>query len=130
MTDGPAIDRTLADQLDHYMVSLPGAWLDRPFSLDVDVYKAGEKMFALMAQRFEHLEISLKVEPGFGVVLRDNYPTIGPGYHLNKKHWITVQLDGSLTLDELIKLVDHSYERVRLSMTKAQRSALVSPKNQ
>jgi len=70
--------------------------------------------------------INLKVDPENGVLLREQYPSVQPGYHMNKKHWITVLMDGSIP-DKLIRLwVDQSYQLVASKLTKTQKSALES----
>ena len=82
-------------------------------------------MFALTdVENFE--SINLKVDPEIGVELRERYPAVQPGYHMNKKHWITVVMDGSVP-DKLIRQwVDHSYELVVSGLTKSQKIALES----
>lgn len=82
-------------------------------------------MFALTdIENFE--SINLKIDPEIGVELRERYPAVQPGYHMNKKHWITVVMDGSVP-DKLIRQwVDHSYELVVSGLTKSQKIALES----
>jgi predicted DNA-binding protein (MmcQ/YjbR family) len=58
------------------------------------------------------------------VALRDRYPAVRPGYHQNKRHWNTVDLDGSITGDELLEMIDHSYELVLRRLSSRERAAL------
>jgi predicted DNA-binding protein (MmcQ/YjbR family) len=70
--------------------------------------------------------ISLKCDPDFATELRHQYPAaITPGYHLNKRHWNTVLLDGTVPADELVELIDHSYDLVVSRLTKPARDALI-----
>jgi predicted DNA-binding protein (MmcQ/YjbR family) len=81
-------------------------------------------MFALSALERTPLEVSLKCEPELAVGLRDSYPAIRPGYHLNKRHWNTVTLDGSLP-DQLVRdLVEDSYDLVVSALPKRIRAQL------
>lgn len=82
-------------------------------------------MFALTdVAEFE--SVNLKVDPEKGEELREQYPAVQPGYHMNKKHWITVLMDGSVS-DKLIKeWIDNSYQLVVSGLTKKQKSALES----
>ena len=102
------------DSFDHklvedYVLSLPNAKLDYPFGEDVAVYKVHDKMFALISETKEPLQISLKCDPTLSKVLREKYETVMEGYHLNKKHWITVVLTGQLSWDEVQDLIRHSH---------------------
>jgi predicted DNA-binding protein (MmcQ/YjbR family) len=110
----PTLDhKTLED----YILSLPFSWLDYPFGDDVGVYKVGGspedtgsgKMFALISEAKNPLQISLKCDPTLAKVLREKYEEVMEGHHLNKKHWITVVLTGQLNKDEIEDLIRHSY---------------------
>ena len=85
----------------------------------VAVYKVGNpqkptegKMFALVAEGKDPLNLSLKCDPQLAVVLREKYETVLPGYHLNKKHWNTIVLTGQLPWDEIQGLIRHSHQLV------------------
>lgn len=93
-----------------YILSLPNAVLEYPFGEGVAVYKAGGKMFALIAEGKEPLNLSLKCDPLLAQTLREKYETVLPGYHLNKKHWNTLILTGQLPWKEVQGLIDHSYQ--------------------
>lgn len=98
--------------VEDYILSMPNAKLDYPFGKEVAVYKAGDKMFALIREEKEPVQISLKCDPLLAVTLRDKYDTVMPGYHLNKKHWNTVVLTGQLSWPEIQDLIKHSYNLV------------------
>lgn len=102
--------------VEEYLLSLTGAWLDYPFGKDVAVYKVGQgeaaKMFALVAEGKEPVQISLKCDPLLAQMLRERYETVLPGYHLNKKHWNTIIMSGQLSWDEVKDLIRHSYDLV------------------
>ncbi|HEY3957612.1 MAG TPA: MmcQ/YjbR family DNA-binding protein [Streptosporangiaceae bacterium] len=102
----------------------PGSVEDYPFGDGVAVYKVAGKMFALVPVAEEPPSISLKCDPDFAESLRDRYAGITPGYHLNKRHWNTVALDGSVPDDEVTELIDQSYDLVVASLTRARRDHL------
>ena len=91
---------------------MPGARLDYPFGEEVAVYKAGDKMFALVAEKSNPVRISLKCDPLLAETLREKYETVMPGYHLNKKHWNTILLTGQIEWDEIQDLIKLSYNLV------------------
>lgn len=98
--------------IEDYVLSMPNAKLDYPFGEGVAVYKVEDKMFAIIAEKNDPLTISLKCAPELSVILREKYETVMEGYHLNKKHWITVILSGQLPDEEVQGLVRHSYDLV------------------
>jgi predicted DNA-binding protein (MmcQ/YjbR family) len=101
-----------------------GAIEDFPFGPEHSVFKVEGKMFALSALDRTPLEVSVKCEPELAVDLRNSYPAIRPGYHLNKRHWNTITLDGSLP-DELVRdLVEDSYDLVVSALPKRVREQL------
>jgi predicted DNA-binding protein (MmcQ/YjbR family) len=95
-----------------YILSMPNARLDYPFGEGVAVYKVEDKMFALISEGKQPVQLSLKCDPGLSKVLRERYEEVMPGYHLNKKHWNTLVLSGQLTWDEVQGLIRHSYELI------------------
>ncbi|MBP6038122.1 MAG: MmcQ/YjbR family DNA-binding protein [Candidatus Saccharimonas sp.] len=107
-------------ELEEYLLSMPGSWLDYPFGEGTAVYKVGhkdvpgeqEKMFALVAEGSKPLRISLKCDPLLAKTLREKYEEVQPGYHLNKKHWNTIICSGQLTEDEINDLIRLSYRLV------------------
>jgi predicted DNA-binding protein (MmcQ/YjbR family) len=94
---------------------MPNARLDYPFGEGVAVYKAGDKMFALIGESKEPTSLSLKCDPQLAEILREKYVTVMPGYHLNKKHWNTIVLSGELPWEEVQGLIRHSYDLVTAS---------------
>ncbi len=103
------MDHKMAEE---YILSMPNARLDYPFGEDVAVYKAGDKMFALIAEKKRPVRISLKCDPQLAQLLRKKYETVMEGYHLNKKHWNTIVLSGQLPWGEVQALIRHSYDLV------------------
>lgn len=99
-------------EVEQYILSMPNSWLDYPFGEDVAVYKVGDKMFALVPENKEPINISLKCDPQLAVLLREKYESVMPGYHLNKKHWNTIVLGGQLPWEEIQGFIRHSYELV------------------
>jgi predicted DNA-binding protein (MmcQ/YjbR family) len=95
--------------IEAYILSMPNARLDYPFGEGVAVYKAGDKMFALIQEGKQPVQLSLKCDPKLAQLLRDKYDEVMPGYHLNKKHWNTMVLAGQLGIDEVQDLIRHSY---------------------
>jgi predicted DNA-binding protein (MmcQ/YjbR family) len=104
-----------------------GAVEDFPFTPEHSVFKVAGKMFALSALEREPLEVSVKCEPELAVELRNSYPAIRPGYHLNKRHWNTITLDGSLS-DQLVRdLIEDSYDLVVSALPKRAQKELGWP---
>lgn len=101
-----------------------GAVEDYPFGDDAAVFKVAGKMFALVALGLAPGSVSLKCDPDLAVELRGRYPAITAGYHLSKRHWNTIQLDGSVPDEELLEMIDHSYELVVARLTRAKRNKL------
>ncbi len=103
-----------------FCLSKKGVTEEFPFGEDTLVYKVMGKMFALTdLQSFE--SINLKCDPETGVQLREQYASVLPGYHMNKKHWITVLMDGSIS-DQLIRRwIEDSYHLVAASLSKSQK---------
>jgi predicted DNA-binding protein (MmcQ/YjbR family) len=113
-----------ADQLRRSCLAHTGAVEDFPFGPDHSVFKVGGKMFAISALDRAPLEVSVKCEPELALQLRVTYAAIRPGYHLNKRHWNTVTLDGSLP-DQLVRdLVEDSYDLVVSALPKRTRKQL------
>jgi predicted DNA-binding protein (MmcQ/YjbR family) len=92
-----------------------------PFDEQSLVFKVGSKMFALCSLDSVPFSANLKCDPEKAISLREQYENIQPGYHMSKKHWNTVVIDGSLSDDFICELIDHSYDLVVKGMTKKQR---------
>ena len=99
----------------------PGAVETYPFGPDTAAYKVGGKMFALLPHSAEPPRVSLKCDPEWTEVLRKAYAAVQPGYHLNKKHWNTIVLDGVIPAREIKKMIDRSYELVVESLPNRRR---------
>ena len=109
-----------------YCLTKPGASEETPFGPDVLVFKVSGKMFALAALDEVPTAANLKCDPDLALELRDRYEQVQPGYHMNKKHWNTVEIDSGIPDAELRKMIDHSYELVTRSLPKAERKKLES----
>ena len=99
------------ESLREYCISKKNVTESFPFGDDTLVFKTDGKIFALLNLE-GNLSINLKCEPAFAIELRERHPSVTPGYHMNKKHWNTVNLDGSVPDKEIFSWIDHSYERV------------------
>ncbi len=97
------------EQFREYCLRKPGATEGTPFGEDVLVFKVGGKMFALAALDEIPATANLKCDPDLALELRDRYEQVRPGYHMNKKHWNTVELGGEIPDLDLRKMVDHYY---------------------
>ncbi len=105
-------------------LSPAGAVESFPFGPETSVFKVAGKMFALSALERAPLEISLKCDPELAEQLRAGYPAIRAGYHLNKRHWNTVCLDGSLPDDLVRDLIEDSYDLVVSALPRRVREEL------
>lgn len=105
---------------------LAGAVEDYPFGDDVAVFKVGGRMFALVMLDGSPGTVNLKCDPDLALELRARYEAVRPGYHQNKRHWNTVELDGSVEDEELRAMIDHSYELVVAGLPRAVRLDLES----
>jgi len=106
-----------------YLLQRPEAIEDFPFGPDVYVYKICSKMFATIAGA-EPAQMNLKCDPEEALFLRDMFDAVVPGYHMNKTHWNTVLLDGSIPRGEIERMIDRSYALVVKALRKADRVAL------
>jgi predicted DNA-binding protein (MmcQ/YjbR family) len=102
-----------------YCLSKPGASEETPFGPDVLVFKVGGKIFALAALGEVPPTVNLKCDPDLALDLRDQYEQVRPGYHMNKKHWNTVELQSGIPSVELRIMIDHSYDLVTKAMRKS-----------
>ncbi len=98
-----------------------------PFGPENSVFKVGGKIFALSRLDGDPLRVSVKCEPPLAEELRAAHPAITPGYHLNKRHWNTVVLDGSLPERMIADMVEDSYDLVVSQLPRARRRALGVP---
>jgi len=102
----------------------PGTTEETPFGPEDIVFKVEGKMFAIAALMEVPPRVNLKCDPDLALELRDRYEQVTPGYHMNKKHWNTIELSGGIPESEMRKMIDHSYDLVVQSLPKAKRAQL------
>ncbi len=107
-----------------YLLSKPNALEDYPFGPDVMVFKVKGKMFATLGTFEGDARLNLKCDPVEAEMLRDIFDSVIPGYHMNKKHWNTVIMNGSVPKQEIIRMIDNSYCLVVKSLSKRDRTQL------
>ena len=116
-----------AVELRRWCLEQTGAVEEFPFGPEHSVFKVAGKIFALSGLDRTPLEVSVKCEPELALQLRASYPAIRPGYHLNKRHWNTITLDGSLP-DQLVRdLIEDSYDLIVSALPKRVRHQLSWP---
>ncbi len=109
------------DQLREYALAKPVTEETLPFGPDVLVMKVNGKVFLLIPLDTDPLQFNAKCDPERAVELREQYASILPGYHMNKQHWNTIILDGSVPMKLVKELIDHSYELVAKKKTTKKR---------
>src|SRR6476646_11227803 len=105
-----------------YRLTKPKATEGTPYGETEHACKVAGKMFALMSLDEVPPTANLKCDPDLALELRDRYEQVRPGYHMNKKHWNTVEIEGCISETELRKMIDHSYDLVVQSLPRATRS--------
>jgi predicted DNA-binding protein (MmcQ/YjbR family) len=113
------------EQLEKTLINKNGATKEFPFGDDVMVFKVMNKMFALVSLNDSPLNLNLKCDPNDAIAYREIYKSVNPGYHINKKHWNTVTLDGTIKNTVLLEMIDDSYNLVVSKLTKKQRQELL-----
>ena len=111
-------------ELREFLLGKPEAFEDYPFGPEVAVMKVQGKMFATLAEGEGGVNMNLKCDPHEALILRDIFSAVKPGYHMNKRHWNTLIMDGSIPRGEIERMVDNSYALVVRGLPKAQRQAL------
>jgi predicted DNA-binding protein (MmcQ/YjbR family) len=111
-----------------HCLAKPNATEGTPFGETVLVFKVAGKMFALMSLDELPATANLKCDPDLALELRDRYQQVRPGYHMNKKHWNTVEIDSGIPEVELRRMIDHSYDLVAESLPKSVGAAVPSGK--
>lgn len=122
-------------QVQNYLLEKPETLIDYPFGDDVKVFKVKGKMFATLSlgtgnekdtqsKMAGHYCINLKCDPDEAIMLRDIFGSVIPGYHMNKKLWNTVILDGSVPQGEIERMIDNSFSLVVSKMTKKDRMSI------
>ncbi len=130
-----SLDYTQAEQ---YLLNQPETKLDFPFGEDIKVFKVKNKMFATLAigkmgkgdskadtDKKGDWWMNLKCDPDEAVMLRDIFPSIIPGYHMNKRLWNTIILDGSVPRGEIERMIDNSFKLVVSKMTKKDQASIL-----
>jgi predicted DNA-binding protein (MmcQ/YjbR family) len=110
--------------LRRWCLARPQAVEEFPFRPNVSVFKVGGKIFAISDLDARPLKVSVKCEPDLAVQLRATYPAVAPGYHLNKRHWNTITLDGSLPDAAVFDMIEDSYDLVVAGLSEATRRRL------
>ena len=100
------------ETLREYVLQKPNVTEGFPFGDSVIVFKVNGKMFLLVPLDTEQLQFNAKCDPDHAIELREQYDCIQPGFHMNKKHWNTVVVDGTIKNNQLLELVDESYDLV------------------
>jgi len=99
-------------QFREYCLSRQGATEETPFGPDTLVFKVGGKIFAIAPLDEVPARANLKCNPDLALELRDRYEQVRPGYHMNKKHWNTIEIETGIPEAEIRKMIDHSYQLV------------------
>ncbi|CCQ09815.1 hypothetical protein PALB_6630 [Pseudoalteromonas luteoviolacea B = ATCC 29581] len=117
-----------------YLQSKPATFITKPFAQETDVYKVQHKMFATLYEGKEGQTddngepiwwLNVKCDPDEALILRDKYTSVVPGYHMNKRLWNTVYLDGSVPADEIKRMIDESYQIVVDNLPTAQKDEIL-----
>jgi predicted DNA-binding protein (MmcQ/YjbR family) len=112
------------ESLRAYLLKKKGAYEDFPFGPEVMVSKVRGKIFALVFLEDAPLSINLKCDPDLSMHFREFYKAVQPGYHMNKKHWNTITLDGSIPDDEIFSMINDSYDLVVKGLKKSVKQRL------
>lgn len=112
------------ESISEYCRKKKGVTEDFPFDEDTLAIRVMNKIFLLASLEKVPLQINLKCDPEYAVELREKYDSVQPGYHMNKSHWNTVILDGTIPNSELKDMIDHSYEQVVKGLKKADQKKL------
>jgi predicted DNA-binding protein (MmcQ/YjbR family) len=107
-----------------YCITKPHVSEELPFDDVTLVFKVMGKIFAIIPTDEIDLSISLKCDPERAIELREKYTSIIPGFHLSKKHWNTIKVDGSLSDKFIEELIDHSYDLIVKSLPKKIRTSM------
>ena len=107
--------------IEKYILSKEGSYKDFPFGPEAVVYKVCNKMFALMHHDNGIPRLNLKCDPDDAEVLRSIFDAVKPGYHMNKRHWNSVYLDGSISEGAICQMIDDSYDLVVKRLKKSER---------
>jgi predicted DNA-binding protein (MmcQ/YjbR family) len=112
------------DDVLEFCAGRPAAFEDYPFGDGVAVFKVGGRMFALVSLEGGQGFVNLKCDPDLALELRARHAAVRPGYHANKRHWNSVDLDGTIDTDDLAEMIEHSYHLVLDGLPRATRADL------
>lgn len=112
------------EELKNYCLSLNGCTIDFPFDADTMVFRVANKMFLLTDISKENLSINVKCDPQLAIILREEYKSCIPGYHMNKTHWNTIILNEEIDDDKVKEFILHSYTLIYNSLPKKLRISL------
>jgi len=112
------------EKVRNYFLSCPESYEDSPFGEEITIFKVKNKWFGLLVEREGNLQINLKCDPDEALILRDLFKSVLPGYHMNKKHWNTVILDGSIPEKEIEAMIYSSYVLIVEKLKKKDRLSL------
>jgi predicted DNA-binding protein (MmcQ/YjbR family) len=112
------------EQIREYCLKKKGVSEEFPFDEETLVFKVAGKIFLLGSLESIPLQINLKCEPEKAIELREEYETVQPGYHMNKKHWNTIFIDGSVSTVKIFEWIDDSYNLVVAGLKKSERKML------
>jgi predicted DNA-binding protein (MmcQ/YjbR family) len=115
------------EEISEFASALAGVTEEQPFGPNVDVLKVGGKIFAILSPESTPQSISLKCDPDLAIELRHQYAAVIPGYHLNKRLWNTVHVDGTIPDEEITRMLTHSYDQVVAGLSKSVRLGLSPP---
>jgi predicted DNA-binding protein (MmcQ/YjbR family) len=113
------------EEIREYCLSKRGVTEDYPFDDETLVLKVMGKMFALISMEKIPLQLNVKCDPELAIEIREKYESVLPGYHMNKKHWNTIIVDGSIHSKEIKKWIDNSYTLVVNGLKKSDREKLL-----
>ncbi len=114
------------EDLRDYCLAKPGVTEGFPFGEDTLVFKVGGKMFLLIGLNQAN-SFNVKCDPELAIELREQHPEVQPGYHMNKKMWNTIYMDGALTNKQLTDMIDHSYKLVVAGLPKKAQAEINKP---
>jgi predicted DNA-binding protein (MmcQ/YjbR family) len=119
-------ERDLKDNIIEYCLKKKGATQEHPFGPTPLVIKVADKMFALIFEETgKVVRLNLKCDPIIAENLREQHESVQPGFHMNKKHWNSIMIDGSLSESDVFDMIDHSYDMVVKKLPKSLREAIV-----
>jgi predicted DNA-binding protein (MmcQ/YjbR family) len=113
------------EEITDHCLGKKGVTEEFPFNEETLVFKVMGKMFVFISLERIPLQVNLKCDPELVGELREKYSAVQPGYHMNKKHWNTIMIDGSLKRNLILKWIDHSYDLVVAGLKKADREKLL-----